>query len=70
MHEALDAILEAASPAKVRAAFEQAATELEGEADAALGVMEAGFENATAVLALPAKYRCRLRASNMTERFT
>lgn len=43
--------------------------ELEGEADQALKVLEAGFEDATAVLRLPAKYRRRLRTTNMVERF-
>lgn len=31
--------------------------------------LEAGWEEATAVLALPAKYRRRLRTTNMLERF-
>ena len=69
MHETLDAILGAASPEKARQAFDQAAAELEGKADAALGVLEGGVEDATAVLALPAKYRRRLRTTNMVERF-
>ena len=69
VHDALDAILGAVSPAKARTAFEQAAVELEGKADAALDVLERGFEDATAVLALPAKYRRRLRTTNMVERF-
>ena len=69
MHEALDAILGAASPEKARAAFDEAAVELEGKAASALGVLERGFEDATAVLALPAKYRRRLRTTNMVERF-
>ncbi len=69
MHEALSAVLEATSPAKARAAFEQAVAKLEGKADKALAVFEEGFEDATAVLALPPKYRRRLRTSNMIERF-
>ena len=69
MHEALDAILGAVSPEKARAAFNETAAKLEGVADATLRVLEEGFEDATAVLALPAKYRRRLRTTNMVERF-
>lgn len=69
VHEALDAILGAVSPQKARVAFDEAAAELEGAADAALDVLEEGFEDATAVLALPSKYRRRLRTTNMVERF-
>ena len=70
MNEALDAILKAPSPARARAAFGQAETRLEGTgAGAALAVLEGRWEEATAVLALPAKYRRRLRTSNMIERF-
>ena len=32
-------------------------------------MLEAGWEEATAILALPAKYRRRLRTTNMLERF-
>jgi len=70
MHGLLDRILKAASPEKARSAFNVAADELKGRgASAALAVLETGFEDATAVLALPAKYRRRLRTSNMIERF-
>jgi transposase-like protein len=69
MHEVLDSILEASSPQEARAAFGRAETWLEGKADAALGVLSDGWEAATAVLALPPKYRRRLRTSNMIERF-
>lgn len=69
MHEILDGILKAASPERARRAFGEAQAELEGQADQALAVLEAGWEAATAVLALPAKYRRRLRTTNMVERF-
>ena len=69
MHAVLDQILEAPSPERARDAFEAACTELEGQADKALEVLEAGWEDATAVLALPTKYRRRLRTTNMVERF-
>jgi len=63
VHGMLDEILEASSPAKARAAFGRAETALEGKADATLGVLADGWEAATAVLALPVKYRRRLRTS-------
>lgn len=69
MHEALDRILKAPSPGRARRAFEEACAELEGQADKALQALEAGWEEATAILALPAKYRRRLRTTNMLERF-
>jgi transposase-like protein len=69
MHGVLNLILEASSPKEARGAFGRAETELEGRANAALDVLEGGWEDATAVLALPAKYHRRLRTSNMIERF-
>jgi putative transposase len=69
MHEHLLRILHASTPEKARAAFEEAQALLEGKADKALAKLEAGFEDATAVLVLPAKYRRRLRTTNMLERF-
>ena len=69
IHEILDSILEAPSPADARQALERAATELEEMAPAALAVLEDGFEDATAALALPEKYRRRLRTTNIAEKF-
>jgi transposase-like protein len=69
MHELLDQILTAPSPERAREAVGEACAELEGQADKALEVLESGWEEATAVLALPAKYRRRLRTTNMLERF-
>jgi transposase-like protein len=69
MHEILDQVLGACSPERAREAVQAACDELQGEADQALEVLEAGFEDATAVLTLPAKYRRRLRTTNMIERF-
>lgn len=51
-----------------RAAFAQLASELGGLADHALEVLEAGLEDAIAVLHLPEKYRRRLRSTNPLER--
>ena len=53
---------------EARAAFEALAEAFEGTADAALDVLEAGLEDAIAVLVVPAKYRRRLRTTNMLER--
>lgn len=53
---------------EARVAFEALAEKFEGKADAALDVLEAGLEDAIAVLVLPAKYRRRLRTTNMLER--
>lgn len=69
MHEHLIRILHASRPEKARVAFEEAQAQFEGKADKALEKLEAGFEDATAVLVLPAKYRRRLRTTNMLERF-
>ena len=69
MHELLDRILTAPSPERAREAVDEACAELEDGADKALEVLESGWEEATAVLALPAKYRRRLRPTNMLERF-
>jgi len=69
MHGLLDRILTAPSPERAREAFGEACAELEGAADRALKVLESGWEEATAILALPSKYRRRLRTTNMLERF-
>lgn len=69
MHELLDRILKASSPQQARQALTEAQAELEGQADRALETLEAGFDDATAILALPKKYRRRLRTTNMLERF-
>jgi len=69
MHELLDRVLTAPSPERAREAVGEACAELEGGADKALEVLETGWEEATAVLALPPKYRRRLRTTNMLERF-
>jgi transposase-like protein len=69
VQDVLDNVLEASSPTRARAAFGRAETQLEGQADAAPAVLAGGWEQATAVLALPPKYRRRLRTSNMIERF-
>jgi transposase-like protein len=68
MQGALEDILRASLPEAAREAFLRITDELSGQADRALRCLEEGFEDATAVLALPAKYRRRLRTTNMVER--
>lgn len=68
MHDRLDAILTASAPAPAREALDATMNALEGDAEQALRVLEDGFDDATAVLALPPKYRRRLRTTNMVER--
>lgn len=69
MHQILDQLLEAPSQKEAQSRFEEIADELEKRAEAALEVLEEGLIDATAVLALPGKYRRRLRTTNMVERF-
>lgn len=48
--------------------FGALADNLSGKADRALGILEDGLDDALTVLALPEKYRVRLRTTNMLER--
>lgn len=61
-------IFRSESQAEARQAFRELSREMEGKAEAALDTLEAGLGDAIAVLALPAKYRRRLRTTNMVER--
>jgi transposase-like protein len=69
MHEVLDQVLEAGSQEEARRYLDDLREQLEEKASSALEVLEDGFYDATAVLALPEKYRKRLRTTNMLERF-
>jgi transposase-like protein len=69
MHEVLDRVLEADSQQEARTRLDDLRGQLEEKAASALEVLEDGFYDATAVLALPEKYRKRLRTTNMLERF-
>lgn len=64
----MDQILEADSQQEASRRLEEVSSELEDEAEDALDVLEEGIFDATAVLALPEKYRGRLRTTNMVER--
>ena len=68
MHRSLKRILEARDLEAARAAFAELAVELSVPTDHALEVLEAGLEDAIAVLHLPEKYRRRLRSTNPLER--
>jgi len=61
-------IFRSESQAEARQAFGELARELDGTAETALQTLETGLEDAIAVLVLPAKYRRRLRTTNMVER--
>jgi transposase-like protein len=69
MHQILDQLLEASSQSDMQRRFEEVSGEIEEKAPAALEVLTGGLFDATAVLALPGKYRRRLRTTNMVERF-
>ncbi|WP_198598615.1 IS256 family transposase [Salinibacter altiplanensis] len=69
MHQLLDQLLKASSPSDMQRRFEEVSGEIEKKAPEALKVLEGGLFDATAVLALPGKYRRRLRTTNMVERF-
>lgn len=68
MHQHLERMLEAHSPQEAREVFEATYEEVSERAPNALAVLEDGLEDAITVLALPAKYRRRLRTTNMLER--
>ncbi|MCS3856487.1 transposase-like protein [Salinibacter ruber] len=68
MHKLLDQILEANSQKAAQQRLEEVFPELSEKAPKALKVLEEGIFDATAVLALPVKYRERLRTTNMLER--
>ena len=69
MHQVLDQVLEADSQEEARTRLDGLRERLEEKAYSALETLEDGFYDATAVLALPEKYRKRLRTTNMLERF-
>ncbi|MFB6215860.1 MAG: transposase [Candidatus Aenigmatarchaeota archaeon] len=68
MYELLEQVLETDSQQEAQRRLEEASGELEKEAEAAVEILEEGLFDTTAVLALPEKYRERLRTSNMLER--
>ena len=69
MDQVLDQVLKTSSQQEAQDRFDDFREELAEEASSALEVLEDGFFEATAILALPGKYRRRLRTTNMLERF-
>lgn len=68
MSRGLDEVFGAETIDASKKALNELYVDLEHKADKALKTLEAGFEDATAVLMLPQKYRIRLRTTNMVER--
>ena len=61
-------LFEAADPATARHLLDDILEEFSGKASQSMTTLEAGFDDATAVLALPESYRKRLRTTNSVER--
>jgi len=64
----LQAILDAPDMATARLLLKQTLEKFEEEAPKAMQVLEMGFDDATAVLVFPEKYRRRVRTTNAVER--
>ena len=68
MAEGLKRIFAAEAAREARQRFDQLAEQMEAKAPKAVACLEAGLEDALAVMELPKRYRQRLRTSNMQER--
>lgn len=68
MGEGLKRIFRAETAAEARARCTELAEAMEGKAGKAIQCLENGIEDALAVMALPAKYRRRMKSTNMQER--
>lgn len=68
LHEHLRSLFAAPDLATARALLAAILERYSTRAPQAMAILEAGFDDATAVLALPEPYRCRLRTSNGIER--
>ncbi|CAM3891442.1 IS256 family transposase [Marinicrinis lubricantis] len=68
LYPRLRAILDAPDVKTARLLLEQVVEEYETKAAKAMNVLENGFDDATAVLTLPKRYRKRLRTTNGLER--
>jgi putative transposase len=68
LHAQLRTLFEAPDLATARTLLHQLLTTFAERAPSAMSVLEAGFDDATAVLALPDPYRRRLRTTNSVER--
>lgn len=68
IHAHVRAIMEAPDPETARMLLDQTLAVYSEKAAKAMRTLEAGFDDATAVLSLPEKYRKRLRTTNSVER--
>jgi len=68
VHGRLHAVFDAPDPETARTLLARFVAEFEQTAPAAVATLERGFDDATAVLALPLHYRRRLRTTNGVER--
>lgn len=68
MGDGLRKIFAADTPEEARQRFDELARQMELKAVKAIECLENGLEDALAVMALPEKYRRRLKSSNMQER--
>src|SRR5690606_23827760 len=68
VHSHVRRILDAADSQTARLLLNETLKAFEEKAHKAMHILENGFEDATAVLALPEKYRKRLRTTNSVER--
>lgn len=66
--EGLKRIFRAETAAEARARCAEFAATMEGKAGKAIACLENGIEDALAVMALPTKYRRRMKSTNMQER--
>ena len=68
MHSRARSTLEAPNEKTARMLLRETISLYEDKAPEAMGILEVGFYDAVAVLALPEKYRKRLRTTNSIER--
>ena len=68
MSDGIKEVFDAPDANEARRRFDLMAEKLESKASKAIECFEAGLEDALAVMALPKKYRKRLRSTNMQER--
>ena len=68
LHQHVRALLNAPDPKAARLLLSQTLEYFEEKAPKAMRILETGFDDVTAVLSLPEKYRKRLRTTNSVER--
>ncbi len=68
LHRRVRAVFDAPDPDTARALLTRVVADFEHQAPTAVAILERGFDDATAVLALPGTYRTRLRTTNGQER--